>query len=105
VEDYGFGRRSERVERTVFFCCVEALQNATKHAGPGTSVVVQLSEHDGWLHFSVADDGVGFDPRTATRGRGLNNIDQRLAAVGGSVAFDSRAGRGTRVRGRLPATA
>jgi signal transduction histidine kinase len=74
------------VESTVFFCCAEALQNATKHAGPGTSVTVRLSHADGWGLFSVGDDGVGFDPQTVARGRGLDNMADRLTAVGGSVA-------------------
>jgi signal transduction histidine kinase len=103
VEDHGFGRRSELVESTVFFCCAEALQNATKHAGPGTSVTVRLSHTDGWVLFSVEDDGVGFDPQTVARGRGLDNMADRLTAVAGSLAIDSAAGVGTRVSGRLPA--
>ena len=31
------GRRSEAVETTVYFCCLECLQNTAKHAGPGPS--------------------------------------------------------------------
>jgi signal transduction histidine kinase len=103
VEDRDFGRRSELGESTVFFCCAEALQNATKHAGPGRSVTVRLSHSDGWLQFSVQDGGVGFDPGQVARGRGLDNMTDRLAAVGGSLVIDSTAGQGTRVSGRLPA--
>ena len=105
VEDSGFGRRSDLVETTVFFCCAEALQNAIKHAGPGTSARVLLSHSNGWLHFSVQDDGAGFDPDAVGRGRGLDNIAERVSAVGGSFALHSAAGRGTRVTGRLPASA
>ena len=71
IEDRGFGRRSELVETTVFFCCAEALQNATKHAGASTSASVLLSHSDGWVRFSVEDDGAGFDPHTVARGHGL----------------------------------
>jgi signal transduction histidine kinase len=103
IEDRGFGRRSELVESTVFFCCAEALQNVTKHAGAGTSVTVCLSHSDGWVQFSVEDDGVGFAPHTVTRGRGLDNMTDRTSALGGTLALDSAAGKGTRVSGRLPA--
>jgi signal transduction histidine kinase len=102
VEDRGFGRRSELAESTVFFCCAEALQNATKHAGPSRSVAVELSQSDGWLQFSVEDQGAGFDPDTVARGRGLNNMTERVSAVGGSLTLDSAAGMGTRVSGRVP---
>jgi signal transduction histidine kinase len=103
VEDRGFGRRSELVETTVFFCCAEALQNVTKHAGPSASANVHLSGGDAWVWFSVKDDGAGFDPRTVARGRGLDNMSDRLSALGGSLAVDSAVGEGTRVTGRLPA--
>ena len=105
VEDRGFGRRSELIETTVFFCCAEALQNATKHAGPGASASVVLRHSDGWLQFSVEDDGLGFDPATVARGRGFDNMNERVAAVGGSLALVSAAGQGTRVSCRLPADA
>jgi signal transduction histidine kinase len=105
VEDHGFGRQPEPVETTVFYCCAEALQNATKHAGPGTSIRVLLSNGNGSVQFSVEDDGVGFDPNGVARGRGLDNIADRVHAVGGSVAFHSAAGQGTRVVGSLPVDA
>ena len=105
VEDRGFGRRSQLVETTVFFCCAEALQNAAKHAGPSASATVHLSCSDAWLHFSVEDEGVGFDSGAVARGQGLDNIADRVSAVGGSLAIDSAAGQGTRVTGRLPADA
>ena len=35
VEDHAFGRHCELIETTVFFCCAEALQNATEARGPG----------------------------------------------------------------------
>lgn len=105
VEDRGFGRRSEVVETTVYFCCAEALQNATKHAGPNASATVGLSHSDASVQFSVEDDGIGFDPHTAARGRGLDNMADRVATVGGSLAIDAAPARGTRVSGRLPADA
>jgi signal transduction histidine kinase len=102
AEDHGFGRRSELIESTVFFCCAEALQNATKHAGPDASVVVRLAGGDGWVRFSVEDDGAGFDVPTVRRGLGLDNMRDRVVAAGGRLAIESAPSRGTRVRGHLP---
>jgi signal transduction histidine kinase len=87
----------------VFFCCSEALQNAAKHAGRSASARVRLSHSDAWVEFRVEDDGDGFDPHTVTRGRGLDNMRDRVAALGGSVTLASVVGQGTRVSGRLPA--
>jgi signal transduction histidine kinase len=67
------------------------------------SVTVHLSQFKGHLGFSVEDDGVGFDPATVQRGAGLDNLEGRMAALGGTLRIDSRPGRGTRVTGHLPA--
>ena len=103
IEAAGLGRHSEDVETAVYFCCLECLQNAAKHAGRGASVTIHLSQYQGHLGFGVEDDGVGFDPATVQRGAGLDNIADRVAALGGTLRVDSRPGRGTRVTGHIPA--
>jgi signal transduction histidine kinase len=102
ITDDGLTRHSAALETTVYFCCVECLQNAGKHAGPGASVSIWLRERDGHVLFSVDDDGVGFDPRSVQRGLGLTHLADRVAAVGGTLEIDSRPGRGTRIAGALP---
>ena len=60
VEAHGVGRYRTDVESTVYFACVEALQNAEKHAAGASQVAISLAA-DGPLTFSVCDDGAGFD--------------------------------------------
>jgi signal transduction histidine kinase len=105
VEDRGFGRRSEVTETTVFYCCAEALQNVTKHAGPSASANVLLTDGDGCVQFRVEDNGPGFDPNGIALGQGLGNMHDRLAAARGSLTIDTALGHGTRISGRLPADA
>jgi signal transduction histidine kinase len=102
VTDDGLRRHSSAVELAVYFCCLEALQNAAKHAGPGASASVWLFDGDGELRFRVEDDGQGFEPARVGPGTGLTNLADRLSAVGGSIRIDSAAGRGTRVAGQIP---
>jgi signal transduction histidine kinase len=100
----GLTRRHPRaVELTAYFCCLEALQNVAKHAGPQASATVQLAEDDHGLRFIVEDDGAGFDPHATDPGAGLANLAERLAAVRGSLEIDAAPGRGTRIVGRVPA--
>jgi signal transduction histidine kinase len=100
VDAVGVGRYPADLETAVYFCCVEALQNAARHA-PGSAVRVSLAEDEGQVVFSVTDDGPGFDPATAPAGSGLRNMGDRLAALGGSCQVDSSPGRGTMIAGRV----
>src|SRR5262249_51755989 len=97
-------RHSEALEAAVYFCCLECLQNATKHARPRATLTVLLGETNRDLTFTLRDDGAGFDPGAAKRGAGLTNLAERIEALGGTLEVDTGTGRGTRVTGRLPAS-
>jgi signal transduction histidine kinase len=98
----GVARYPRAVEGAVYFCCLEAVQNAVRHGGAAT-VDVGLTAEDGELRFSVADDGTGFDPDAVSHGTGLTNIGDRVSALGGRMRVDSHPGGGTRVTGAVPA--
>jgi signal transduction histidine kinase len=102
VEANDIGRHSAEVEAAVYFCCLEALQNAAKHA-PESHVVVHLDDHDGRVSFEVSDDGPGFDLATATAGHGYTNMSDRLGAIGGTVTWESSPGNGATISGWVPA--
>lgn len=104
VEADGVGRHPPELESAVYFCCVEALQNAGKHAGAGASARIRVWEDAGALRFEVEDDGSGFTAN-GQDGAGLTNMRDRLGAVGGSITVDSSPGRGTKVSGVVPLNA
>ena len=104
VDAEGIGRYSRDAEATLYFCILEALQNVAKYAGASLTTVT-LTQADGRLEFSVADDGAGFDPATAAHGSGLQGMADRLSAVGGEIRVASARGQGTTIRGTLPVTA
>jgi signal transduction histidine kinase len=97
----GIGRYPSETEAAVYFCCLEALQNAAKHAADA-HVEVRLWEESGGLLFSVSDDGPGFDVEKAQRGHGYVNMADRLGAIGGTVRWESEPGKGARVNGSVP---
>jgi signal transduction histidine kinase len=89
-------------ENAVYFCCVQALQNAHRHA-PGANVTVRLGlDGPDVLAFVVRDDGAGFDPATVEIHEGMQIMTDRIAALGGTIAVDSSPGEGTTVSGRIP---
>jgi signal transduction histidine kinase len=101
VDADGLGRYPTEVEAAVYFCCLEALQNAAKHA-PGANVSVRVHQEDDVLCFEVSDDGPGFDVAAAKGGHGFTNMSDRLGAIGGTVEWRSSPGEGTTIAGAIP---
>jgi signal transduction histidine kinase len=97
----GLGRYPSEVEAAVYFCCLEALQNAGKHA-PEANVEIEVTESDGTVRFEVVDDGPGFDVSAAKGGHGYTNMSDRLGAIGGTVEWRSAPGSGTTIAGSIP---
>jgi signal transduction histidine kinase len=103
VEATGVRRWSQELEAAVYFCCMEALQNAGKHAGDGAHVTIRLREAEGKLLFDVADDGPGFDLASrAAKGHGFVNMSDRIGAIGGTLTVKSAPGQGTCISGAVP---
>jgi signal transduction histidine kinase len=102
--DAGAARMAGTVEAALYFCALEAVQNAAKHSGAaGVRVALSVDEDSGWAQLVVADDGTGFDPAGGPgAGAGLANMRDRLDDVGGTVSVLSEPGRGTTVRARVP---
>src|SRR5207344_1869796 len=98
VEAPGLGRYSQDVEAAVYFCVLEALQNAAKYAA-ATRAEVRLAASGHDLRFEVTDDGAGFDPGSKAYGTGLQGMADRLHAHGGSLAVRSAPGAGTTISG------
>jgi signal transduction histidine kinase len=96
------GRYALEIESAVYYCCMEAIQNATKHGGRGVRIAVSLYEDDDALRFEVTDDGRGFDPGVTGAGTGLQNIGDRLGALGGRLTIVSAPGSGTTIAGAVP---
>jgi hypothetical protein len=78
VETDGLKRCSPQAEAAVYFCCMEALRNAAKHAGEGATVTLPVWAQPGALVFETSDTGRGFGPkgfggapRSRTTGRHL----------------------------------
>jgi signal transduction histidine kinase len=92
---------------TVFRVIQEAVSNALRHAQAKTIRVTLRDEPDA-LILSVDDDGVGFDPEAVSlrtkRGEhlGLLGMTERVRAAGGTIALESRPGRGSRISARIP---
>ena len=97
----GVGRYPADVEAAIYFCCLEALQNAEKHGGQDTHATIDIIGSDDALSFTVRDAGRGFD-QTRAQGQGLRNMFERMNGIGGWLTIESRAGQGTTISGGIP---
>ena len=89
------GRYPASIEAALYFCCTEALQNAIKHGGPGTTITITAHADDPTLTLTISDTGRGFDP--AATATGLTNMTDRLSAIGGHLVIHTAPGHGTRI--------
>lgn len=98
------GRFAPATEQAVYRVVQEALHNVAKHAH-AKNVAVQISREKKNVHVSVADDGIGIQPRSNSRGHsfGLAGIKERIAILGGASRVISAKGKGTRIEISVPA--
>ena len=97
----GLGRYRADLEAAVYFCCVEAMQNAAKYSG-ANRMQIQLSQQNGNVVFAIKDDGRGYDMARVKPGSGLQNMIDRVEALGGLLEIASAVGSGTLVKGHIP---
>jgi signal transduction histidine kinase len=102
------GRHDEVTETLCYRTIRELIVNARKHSQAAT-LTVTGREVDGWLEFTVSDDGVGFDitaelaKPSAKYHLGLDSTTERVDLAGGSLTVVSTPGAGTHCVLRLPA--
>jgi len=105
IDTHGSARFPAPVEAALYFCGMEAVQNAAKHSRARTVSVRVLEDSNRW-QLTVTDDGTGFDRNhtAVTSGVGFTNMRDRLDAVGGTVEVVSSERTGTTVTAVVPRT-
>ncbi len=93
----------DQLKITIFRIAQEASSNIVKYA-KANRIRITLRKADDVLHFTIEDNGVGFDPegvaiRTGSdRGLGLLSMKERAGLSGGSYSMKSVQGEGTRIQ-------
>jgi signal transduction histidine kinase len=92
-------RLSGPIEAAAYFVVAEALTNIVKYAR-ATSARVTVRRAGDLVTVSVDDDGAGGARIGA--GSGLRGLQDRLAALDGTLTVESPSAGGTRLRARIP---
>lgn len=97
----------ETVKITIYRVVQEALTNIARHArARHVSVILERRRQD--LRLIVEDDGNGFDAESllatpeSSSGLGLIGMQERVAALGGTLTIESFANHGTTIFVRVP---
>lgn len=102
-EELGASLRPEAAI-ALFRIAQEALNNVAKHArAKVVRMLIERQERE--IVLAIADDGRGFDTRerlSQSKRWGMTTMQERAAAVGGRIAVESEAGRGTVIRAIVP---
>jgi signal transduction histidine kinase len=101
VETRSAERLPGPVESAAYFVVSEALANVAKYSR-ATEASVMVERVNGHVTIEVTDDGIG--GADAGRGSGLRGLEDRLAALDGTLSLESPAGEGTRLRAKIPVT-
>src|SRR5690348_266001 len=92
---------SPGVEAVAYFIVSEAITNVVKHA-QATRAEVTVARAGDLLRITVTDDGRGGATPAAGDGTGLRGLEQRAAAVDGTLSIDSPPGGPTTITAELP---
>ena len=99
VVDIPDERYPASVESAAYFVAAEALTNVAKYANATTARITATRAAD-CLVLTIEDDGVG--GARPSRGSGLAGLQDRVAAIDGTLTVESPLGAGTRVRAEIP---
>ena len=94
----GFGAETDAA---IYRLVQEGLTNAARH-GAAKQVWIAVREDSKAISVTVEDDGRGMDAPADGGGMGLKGMRERLAALSGSLALDTRPGGGTRLAAMIP---
>ncbi len=90
----------ENVEVALYRILVELINNSLKYGSP-KKIIIELVDTHSSVSVNYYEDGCGFNMQDALnkqKGMGLYNIHSRINAMGGSIDFYSRPGKGVTVR-------
>jgi two-component system, NarL family, sensor histidine kinase UhpB len=91
----------KNMELMLYRIAQEQLNNIRKYAKAKKAIITLKTSEDN-LFFSIADDGVGFDPSKNANGIGLKNIRSRVDFYSGTVNILSAPGKGCVININLP---
>ncbi|HEX9980943.1 MAG TPA: ATP-binding protein [Flavobacterium sp.] len=101
LDEIAWGQVSADTKIAVWRTLQELMINMRKHSQASLSAI-RFKIEKGKISIDYSDNGCGMTVGTASRKNGLQNVENRIDAIGGAVTFESEPGKGVRITLILP---
>lgn len=75
----------------------EAVNNIAKYSN-ASKAEIKIELISDKILLTITDNGIGFDPKSITRGNGLSSLQARANSLGGQILIESQVGFGTTIK-------
>ena len=87
----------DRYKTYLYRITQEALNNIIKHS-KATEAVIELKATGDSIFLNIFDNGIGFNPENVPiNGKGIHNINERVNLLHGTIRYETKPGRGTKI--------
>lgn len=101
LEDIDWSTINNIKKITVYRVLQELLVNMKKHS-KSNLVIISFKKKDNSLHVNYFDNGKGINLEKGIIKNGLQNIENRLTAINGTITIDSKPGQGVKINTIIP---
>ena len=101
IRDYDWTTIDNSIKRLLYLSTRESIQNCKKYAKAST-IIIDFSVHKKYVHLNITDNGVGFNTKISKKGIGLQNLQERVEELDGTLTITSEIGKGTQTHIQIP---
>ena len=101
IQDYDWTSIDNSIKRLLYLSTRESIQNCKKYAKAST-ITIDFSVHKKYVHLNITDNGVGFNTEVSKKGIGLQNLQDRVEELNGTLTITSEVGKGTQTHIQIP---
>ncbi|WP_028891661.1 ATP-binding protein [Tenacibaculum sp. 47A_GOM-205m] len=101
IRDYDWTSIDNSIKRLLYLSTRESIQNCKKYAKAST-IIIDFSVHKKYVHLNITDNGIGFNTKISKKGIGLQNLQERVEELDGTLTITSEIGKGTQTHIQIP---
>lgn len=104
IQDYDWTTIDNSIKRLLYLSTRESIQNCKKYAKAST-ITIDFLVRKKYVHLNITDNGIGFNTKISKKGIGLQNLQERVNELKGTLTITSEIGKGTQTNIQIPLNA